>query len=84
MARICAKLVGGPPTRRRRQFHPGPARLRQSDYFPSPLFQATLVRYATNALPNKPLVRKYLTALPDEKLLAAELERTRKQLVTRR
>jgi hypothetical protein len=39
-----------------------------------------LVRYATDALPNKLLVREYLTALPDEKLLAAELEKTRKQL----
>lgn len=36
-----------------------------------------LVHYATDTLPNKLLVREYLTALPDEKLLAAELERTR-------
>jgi predicted nuclease of restriction endonuclease-like (RecB) superfamily len=43
-----------------------------------------LVRYATDALPNKLLVREYLTALPDEKLLAAELERTRKQLEARK
>jgi predicted nuclease of restriction endonuclease-like (RecB) superfamily len=42
-----------------------------------------LVRYATDALPNKMLVREYLTALPDEKLLAAELENTRKQLESR-
>jgi hypothetical protein len=38
------------------------------------------VRYATDALPNKLLVREYLTTLPDEKLFAAELEKTRKQL----
>ncbi len=39
-----------------------------------------LVRYATDALPNKMLVREYLTALPDEETLATELERTRKGL----
>ena len=43
-----------------------------------------LVRYATDALPNKLLVREYLTALPDEKTLAAELEKTRKQLELRK
>ena len=43
-----------------------------------------LVRYATGALPNKLLVREYLTALPDEKVLAAELEKTRKQLESRK
>ena len=43
-----------------------------------------LVRYATDALPTKLLVREYLTALPDEKLLAAELENTRRQLEARR
>ena len=43
-----------------------------------------LVRYATDALPNKMLVREYLTALPDEKTLASELEKTRKQLEARR
>ena len=42
-----------------------------------------LVRYATETLPNKMVVREYLTALPDEKLLAAELEKTRKQLESR-
>ncbi len=42
-----------------------------------------LVRYATDTLPNKMLVREYLTALPDEKVLAEELEKTRKQLETR-
>jgi predicted nuclease of restriction endonuclease-like (RecB) superfamily len=43
-----------------------------------------LVRYATDSLPTKLLVRDYLTALPDEKILAAELERTRKQLEDRK
>jgi hypothetical protein len=43
-----------------------------------------LVRYATGALPNKMLVREYLTALPNEKTLAAELEKTRKQLEARK
>jgi predicted nuclease of restriction endonuclease-like (RecB) superfamily len=42
-----------------------------------------LVHYATDALPNKLLVREYLTALPDEKLLSAELEETRKQIESR-
>jgi predicted nuclease of restriction endonuclease-like (RecB) superfamily len=42
-----------------------------------------LVRYATEALPNKLLVREYLTALPDEKVLSVELEKTRKQLESR-
>jgi predicted nuclease of restriction endonuclease-like (RecB) superfamily len=39
-----------------------------------------LVRYATGALPNKLLVREYLTALPDEKLLSTELEKTRREI----
>jgi predicted nuclease of restriction endonuclease-like (RecB) superfamily len=43
-----------------------------------------LVRYATEALPTKLLVREYLTALPDEKVLAAELEKTRTQLEARK
>ncbi len=43
-----------------------------------------LVRYATDSLPNKLLVREYLTALPDEKMLAVELEKTRKQLEARK
>jgi hypothetical protein len=41
------------------------------------------VRYATDALPNKLLVREYLTALPNEKALATELEKTRHQLEAR-
>lgn len=42
-----------------------------------------LVRYATDALPNKLLVREYLTALPDEKVLSEEIERTRRKLEAR-
>lgn len=42
-----------------------------------------LVRYATDTLSNKLLVREYLTALPDEKVLAADLEKTRKTLERR-
>jgi hypothetical protein len=41
------------------------------------------VKYATESLPTKLLVREYLTALPDEKLLAAEMEKTRTQLEAR-
>lgn len=43
-----------------------------------------LVRYATDTLPTKLLVREYLTVLPDEKVLAAELENTRRQLEARK
>lgn len=39
-----------------------------------------LVRYATDNLPNKVLVREYLTALPDEKRLAAEIDTVREKL----
>ena len=44
---------------------------------------AALVRYATEGLPNQVLVREYLTALPDEQILAAEIDRTRKLLESR-
>lgn len=43
-----------------------------------------LVRYATDSLPSKLIIREYLTALPDEKVLAAELEKTRKLLEGRK
>jgi predicted nuclease of restriction endonuclease-like (RecB) superfamily len=43
-----------------------------------------LVRYATDNLPTKVVVREYLTALPDEKLLAAEIVATRQRLEARR
>ena len=45
---------------------------------------AALVRYATDALPDKLLVRDYLTALPAEEILAAEVAQTRKQLERRK
>lgn len=44
----------------------------------------SLVRYATDNLPNKVLVREYLTALPDEKSLAAEIDTARRRLEARR
>ena len=43
----------------------------------------SLARYATEGLENKMLVSKYLTALPDEKLLAAEIDKTRRELERR-
>jgi YhcG PDDEXK nuclease domain len=42
-----------------------------------------LVRYATDNLPNKLLVCEYLTALPDEKRLATELDTIREKLERR-
>ena len=43
----------------------------------------SLVRYATGKLPNKVLVREYLMVLPDEKLIAAEIAKTRAMLESR-
>lgn len=43
----------------------------------------SLVRYATDNLPNKVLVREYLMVLPDEKLIAAEIAKTRRMLESR-
>jgi predicted nuclease of restriction endonuclease-like (RecB) superfamily len=43
-----------------------------------------LVRYATDSLPSKLLVREYLTALPSEKVLVSELEKTRRELEGRK
>lgn len=43
----------------------------------------SLVRYATDNLPNKVLVRDYLTALPDETTLAAEISSARRKLEAR-
>jgi predicted nuclease of restriction endonuclease-like (RecB) superfamily len=40
----------------------------------------SLARYALEGLPNKMLIREYRTALPSEKLLAAELTKARKAL----
>jgi predicted nuclease of restriction endonuclease-like (RecB) superfamily len=45
---------------------------------------AALARYALDGLPSKVLAREYQLALPKEKLLAAELEKTRHQLESRR
>lgn len=39
-----------------------------------------MARYALKGLPSKVLAAEYRTALPDEKLLAEELERTRRML----
>jgi hypothetical protein len=43
-----------------------------------------LARYALEGLPNKVLAREYKLALPDEKLLAREIDKTRKVLEARR
>jgi hypothetical protein len=43
-----------------------------------------LVRYATSALPNKMLVREYLTTLPNEKILLDELKKTRREIEGRK
>ncbi len=39
-----------------------------------------VARYALEGLPNKVVAREYLTTLPKEKTLAAEIEKTRKRL----
>ena len=39
-----------------------------------------VARYALEGLPNKVVTREYLTALPNEKVLADEIEKTRKRL----
>jgi hypothetical protein len=43
-----------------------------------------LVRYATEGLPNAMVVREYLTALPQGQALAAEIQKTRRLLESRR
>ena len=43
----------------------------------------SLAHYATEGLTNKMLISKYLTALPDEKLLAEEIDKTRRELEKR-
>ena len=45
---------------------------------------AAVARYALEGLPNKVLAAEYRTALPKEKLLAAEIARTRATLEHRR
>ena len=44
----------------------------------------SLARYALDDLPNKVLAAEYRTVLPDEKLIAEELEQTRRVLEARR
>ena len=44
---------------------------------------ADVARYALDGLPNKVLAAEYRMALPDEKALAAELERTRRLIEER-
>jgi predicted nuclease of restriction endonuclease-like (RecB) superfamily len=44
---------------------------------------AALARYALDNLPNKVLAAEYRTALPDEKVLAAEIAETRRRLEAR-
>jgi hypothetical protein len=41
---------------------------------------ASLAHYALGGMANKPLIREYLTALPNEKVLVAEIERARRKL----
>jgi predicted nuclease of restriction endonuclease-like (RecB) superfamily len=43
-----------------------------------------IARYALDGLPNKILATEYRTVLPDEQLIAAEIEKTRRQLEARR
>lgn len=45
---------------------------------------AAEAHYALEGLPNKVLATAYQTVLPDEKLLAEELDRTRRELEARR
>ncbi len=44
---------------------------------------AAVAHYALDGLPNKVMAAEYQTVLPDEKLLAEELERTRRELEAR-
>ena len=46
--------------------------------------KSALARYALDGLPNKIMAAQYQTVLPDVRLLEAELERTRRELETRR
>ncbi|MCK4470194.1 MAG: DUF1016 family protein, partial [Anaerolineae bacterium] len=48
------------------------------------LKNSALAKYALQGLPNKVLAAEYKTVLPDEKLIAQELEKTRKLLEQRR
>ncbi len=46
--------------------------------------KSAMARYALDGLPNKIMAAEYKTVLPDVKLLQAELEKTRRELETRR
>jgi predicted nuclease of restriction endonuclease-like (RecB) superfamily len=43
-----------------------------------------VAKYALDGLPNKVLAAEYRTALPDEQLLVAQIEKTRRQIESRR
>ena len=43
-----------------------------------------MAKYALEGLPNKVLAAEYRTALPDERVFVEEIEKTRRQLATRR
>ena len=45
---------------------------------------ATVARYALDGLPNKIMAAEYQTVLPNERLLAQELDRTRQKLDERK
>lgn len=45
---------------------------------------SAVAHYALEGLPNKVLAREYRTTLPDEEIIVAEIERTRRMLETRR
>ena len=47
-------------------------------------YKDAVAKYALEGLPNKVMTAEYRTTLPDEKLIAAELERTRRLLDERR
>ena len=42
-----------------------------------------MARYTLEGLPNKVMAAEYRVALPDEKLIAAEIDKTRRMLETR-
>lgn len=45
---------------------------------------SAVAKYALEGLPNKVLAAEYRTTLPEERVLAEEIEKTRRQLDTRR
>jgi hypothetical protein len=85
-----AKAISETPSRKLPLALPDPTTARRKYQMLSEIFQTPSGKSSRSAfaraflLPNKLLVREYLTALPDERLLAAELEKTRKQLEFRK